>query len=280
MSLSLRDELRVVFCRDRVLMVRIGRSLTRRGIAYSMLEQITIELAAEGAAHSPEEAMKMLADAISALPKKPALAQVVISNHFMRYAVVGCDDSLSNAAEEQAYVKHRFTQLYGQDAETWEYRLDDGSEGATRLACAVDGRLMQALREVFKQAGVKLVSVQPHLMKAFNNSHGELRAQPVWFVTYSDGRLCIGVVEQGEWRDMRIVRVGEEWIGRLPEILDREAYLMEAGTNPEHVCLWSPEHWQTDLPAHERWKFRMLRPVIRPAFADGYDVSFAIALCG
>jgi hypothetical protein len=276
----LRDELRIVLGRDQVQWVRAGRRLTLRGIEYRIKELRTIPSAGGAAARHWEPVMRALAAALAAMEGKPARAEVVLSNHYMRYAMVANDVALSNAAEELAYARHLFVRLYGAEAEGWECRVDRNSEGGARLACAVDGGLMQALSATFAGTAVRLASVQPQLMKAYNNSHAELGGQRAWFVQQAEGKLCIGVVSQGGWCEVRSVRAGEGWLEMLPEIIDREACLMGMADSPEQVCLWSPELAAAALPRHERWQFRMLQPVIRPGFADGYDARFAVALCG
>lgn len=280
MSLSLRDELRIVLGRDQVQWVRAGRRLTLRGIEYRMKELRAFPCAAGTEGHPWEPVMQALGTALAGLQGSPARAQVVLSNHFMRYAMVANNETLSSSAEELAFARHRFVQLYGPDAEGWDCRLDGNSEGEAKLASAVDGRLMEELCAVFRDAGVTLVSVQPQLMKAYNNSHKDIGGQRAWFVQQGEGKLCIGVVEQGAWRELRTVRAGDDWLEMLPEIMEREVCLMGVKDSPAQVCLWSPEHWQAKLPEHGRWQFRMLQPVIRPGFADGYDARFALALCG
>lgn len=280
MSLSLRDELRVELGRDRVQFVRIGRKLTLRGVARSVLEKKSCACAAGEESPAWRVAMQVLESELAGMQSKPACVQVTLSNHYLRYAMIESDRGLSNAAEEIAYARHRFAQLYGPEAQSWELMLDGGEDGKRQLACAVDSPLLQALRGLCKRAGVKLASVQPCLMKAFNNCHADLQQKDVWFVQFDEGSLCIGEVRLGRWNSVRTLKAGSDWLERLPEILDREAFLTEQGTAPDEICLWSPEHWKTELPKSERWKFRRLQPVIRPGFAAEYDGRFAVALCG
>ena len=280
MSLSLRDELRVVLGRDRVQLVRIGRALTLRGVAHSVLEMKSYPCPAEAEDSTWNPVVQVLESALSGLQSKPVFARVILSSHFLRFAMIEGDQGLSNEAEELAYAKHRFAQLYGQDAEAWELSVDQDGTGEAQLACAVHGLLLQTLRATFIRAGIKLRSVQPYLVRAFNNCHPELQQQDVWFVLFDAGNLCIGMVSHGQWNSVRTLKVGNDWLDRLPEILDREAYLAESGTATDKICIWSPEHWKSDLPKSERWKFRKLQPVIRPGFAAEYDERFAIAMCG
>ncbi len=279
MSLSLRDELRVMLCRDQVQLVRIGRELTLQGRLYRVLDKKIFPCAADSDSLWGNAA-KTLEAALAELQKKPAFARVILSNHFVRYAMVPWSESLSNDAEEAAYAKHCFSQLYGADAESWELRLNQDIAGAPQLASAVDGQLLQSLRAIFARANVKLKSVQPHLMSAYNNCHTHLQTQDAWFVLFEQGNLCLGMVRQGHWGSVRTLKVGGDWLARLHEILDREVYLSELDTASDEVFLWAPEHLVADLPKSERWKIHQMQPVIRNSFAPEYEERFAVAMCG
>ena len=106
---------------------------------------------------------------------RKTVAKVILSNHFMRYTMMPWSETLSDAAEEEAYARHCFRQLYGADVEHWELRLSPQRAGLPQLASAVDRRLLAALRGVFERNGVALESIQPRLMAAYNNSRRTLQ---------------------------------------------------------------------------------------------------------
>ncbi|NOU01302.1 MAG: hypothetical protein HOO95_06995 [Gallionella sp.] len=277
MSLSLRDELRVVLSRDQVKLVRIGRQLTLQGIYSRVLEKKSIAYTAD-ADSSWSNAVKTLAAALSELSTKQAVASVILSNHFVRYAMVAASQTLSNEAEELAYAKHVFSQLYGTSAEASEIRLHQGSAGAAQLASAVDGQFLRDVRAVFAAANVKLKSVQPQLMTAYNNCHSHIPKQDAWFAVFEQGSLCLGLVQQGQWCSLRAIKVGADWLEKLPELLDRETYLSEVDTLADEIFLWAPEYWKTALPKSLKWKIHKLQPAIRASFAADYDERFALAM--
>jgi hypothetical protein len=278
-SLSLRDELRIVLCRDQVQLVRIGRELTLQGRQDQVLDKKIYPYDADAVPRF-DNVVRVLELALSELPKKPAHAQVILSNHFVRYTMVPWSDKLSNETEELAYAKHCFNQLYGATAQPWELRLHQDFAGSPQLASAIDGELLQALRAVFVRAQVKLKSVQPQLMTAYNNCQEQLRNQNAWFVLFNQGNLCLGLVQQGHWNSVRTLKVGSDWLARLPEILDREAYLSELNTTSDRIFLWAPEQSAAVLPQSTQWKISLVAPVIRPSFLHEYDERFAMALCG
>jgi len=111
--------------------------------------------------------------AISALKalefKQPCKVTVVLSNHFVRYAIVPWSSSLSTAAEEDAYIRHHFAKIHGERAKAWGLRASESAADAPRLASAVDQALIDSIRDCFPKGGkARLISVQPRLMSKFN----------------------------------------------------------------------------------------------------------------
>jgi hypothetical protein len=277
-SLSLRDELRVVIYRDQIQLVRIGRQLTLRGRQSRILEKKIFPFAIAEGAYS-DAAIQALESALSGLEKKPAFASVILSNHFMNYAMVELNQSLNSEAEEQAYAKHCFVQLFGTGAESWEIRLNRDDSGARKLASALDAAFLQNLRAAFARAGINLKSIQPCLMAAFNNSHSELQNQDAWFVLFENASLCVGLVKQGSLGSIRTMSVDKDWLEKLTEILDRESYLSDCDIASDKILLWAPEYVKTDMPKTARWKIQKVKPEIRASFAPDFDERFALALC-
>lgn len=279
MSLLSRDELRVVLSRDQVQLLHVACKFSLQGKSCRVLDKKILPCVED--ADTPwGNAVKTLESALAALPKKPVAAEVILSNHFMHYAMVPWSESLSSEAEELAYAKHCFSQLYGAAAGSWELRMSQDFAGAPEFASALDGQLLQALRAIFATAKVKLSSVQPYLMTAYNNCHASLANQDAWFVLHEQGSLCLGLIQQGHWSSVRTIKVGGDWLERLPEILDREVCLSELDATTDNIFLWAPEHWTAVLPQTERWKIHKMQPVIQAGFAPEYDARFAMAMCG
>ena len=278
MSLSLRDEMRVVVYRDQIQVVRIGRQLTLHGRQSCVLEKKTYPFAVTKNAYL-EAAIKAIESALAGLQKKPAYASVILSNHFMNYAMVELNQSLNGEAEELAYAKHCFTQLYGVAAESWEVRLNRDDSCTRQLASALDAAFLQNLRAAFARAGIRLKSVQPCLMAAFNNSYSELRDQDAWFVLFENESLCIGLVKQGSLSSIRTMNVDQDWLEKLNELLDRESYLSDINIAADKIFLWAPEFVKADMPKSARWKIQKVKPEIRAGFAPDFEERFALALC-
>jgi len=156
------------------------------------------------------------ADTLRQLPGDAKL-DVVLSNHLLRYAVLPWSAALATEDEWIAYAQHVFGSTYGAAAAGWRIRICDGGRGHTRIACAADAALLDAIAAVERVA-----SIQPHLMAAFNARRREFGAEPGWFVLQEPGRLTLGLISGGEWKLVRNRQAPDGWRDSLNELLHRE----------------------------------------------------------
>lgn len=279
MSLLLRDELRIVVCREKLQLLRIRSRFTRKGWQFSVLDKD--EIAFEADLESPwKNAIDKLATEVLRLTSKPKLVRVVLSNHFLRYAIVDVDQAIKSKAEQIAFVKHRFVQVYGEAAESWELRLDQECPGAPYLACAVDGIMLFNIREIFAQANIKLQSIQPCLMAAYNQSQSRFSNKNAWFVLFEDGNLCIVWLKAGHPCAIRTIKAGEDWQEKLPEIIDREAFLSNCDTDTKDIFLWSTDPRKNAAPVNGGWNIENIQLAIPEGLVAQYDERFSLAMCG
>ncbi len=273
MLLSLRDQLTAIVSPEQVVLVHTRPQWTRRGLVERVLEKKIIPCLADGE-YTWSVAIQTLDTEMVKL--SPASARVILSNQFVHYAMVDWNEALSNDREASALARHRFVQLYGASADVWELRTNQDAPGAELLASGIDPRLLETLRAAFFRNKVKLVSVQPALMAAYNNSKKALRGEDAWFVQYEAGCLCLALLQQGRCRSVRTMRVGEEWSAELPVILARESYLTELDVTTEQIYLWAPESGALAVDAG--WQVSRLQPVIRHGFMPDYEGRYAMAM--
>lgn len=182
---------------------------------------------------------------------KPCHVTLVLSNHFVRYAVLPWSDGLATPAEEEAYLRHHFGKIHGERAKGWSLRASEAPRGAMRLASAIDTALVEALRAAFpKNAKAKLVSVQPELMEAANRWRQAIPAAGAWLVLAEPERACIALHAGQGWRSVQNAK--GDWF----TLLDRERYRLHGaeGEVPNLVLLCG-----TKAPANsDGWEFREL----------------------
>ena len=173
---------------------------------------------------------------------------VVLSNHFVRYALVPWSDAIASAAEEQAYLRHHFTKIHGERAKGWQLRAGEAPKGAPRLASAVDSALVDAIRTAFPRSGrAKLVSVQPALMYIFNRSRPAVPKPGAWLVVAEPERTCVALHAQGAFRAVQNAK------GDWRTLLDRERFRVPMeGALPDLVLLAGAE----PPPIDPHWNFK------------------------
>jgi hypothetical protein len=274
-----RDELHVVLAPRQVALVRIEWMLTRRGLIPRVGEKCVVDCSAASAGETSwHAAITQLETEMPRMLARKMAAKVILSNHFMHYTLMPWSETLSDEAEDEAYARHCFRQLYGADSEQWELRLSPQPAGLPQLASAMDRGLLAALRGVFERNGITLSSIQPHLMAAYNNCRLSLKEHSGWFALYEAGCLCLALLQQGRWVSVRTMRIGSDWCGQLALVLERESYLAEPEIATQAVFLWAPELGAAVLPGDSRWQIHNLQPRVRPALVPEYEGRFAMAM--
>ena len=179
----------------------------------------------------------------------PARVTVILSNRFVRYAVVPWSGALGGAAEEEAYLRHHFAKIHGERAKGWALRASEAAAGAPRLASAIDGALVEAIKDCFQHGKAKLASVQPQLMTRFNEWRGGVPAAGAWLVMADAERACVALHSGGRWRS--VLSAGGPWLA----LLERERYRLQGGDAGELPSLVLLAGART--PAEKgSWQFR------------------------
>jgi len=169
--------------------------------------------------------------AVDALPaalgeRAPRRLSVILSHHLVRYALLPWSAALKSDEAWRAYAEHRLAAIYGAPAAPWALRVAATAPRGARIACATEQALLDALQAKLRERGVRLESVQPHLMAAFNRSRRRLRGASCWLVVEEGGRLALALIERGAWRSLRSRRVDARWRDALPMLLAREGALL------------------------------------------------------
>ncbi|MFN7085527.1 MAG: hypothetical protein ACK4N4_02730 [Burkholderiales bacterium] len=220
-----------------------------------------------------------LRSAAEAWRKDIVTVTIVLSNHFVRYALTPSDTAVSGTAEEHALARFYFTKVHGERARSWEVRLDDAARGTPRLACAIDAALLEALRACFPPRGrMKLVSVQPLLMSAFNCWRREFPPGGAWLLLLEAGRACLGLLVGRNWISVQNVKGHfpdeQAWV----ELLDRERWRTGLDRVPETVLVHAPSFPDALRGTGSGWKLQKLRVAMPVELSPAADSIYAAAL--
>ena len=280
MSLWSHRELRVVICPDQVALLPVRRRLGLRKLRRTIDEPHIVSCNCASGIPPWRAALLALETALPGFSNGKTAATVILSNHFLRYAMVPWRAELVDAEEELSYARHCFAKVYGNASQQWELRLSQSAPESPRLASAVDTELLVALQGVFDGAGVGLFSIQPHLMAAFNGFRGDMQQRSAWFALLEPGNLCLALLHQGRWQRVRSLRIGSDWREDLLQALEREAYLTDQQEASNEVYLRAVEPVDPSLLELGPWQFHVLSSGLAPVSASAQDRHFAMAMAG
>jgi len=158
-------------------------------------------------------------------------AEIIISSHFARYAVIPWSVDLAVESERQAFMRYRFNALFGDAAKTWDLQMSEPEFGQTTIASGVDSSLINALHEVLATANISVNSISPYLMLAINQSVQQIQQQKTqqltiyqdfWFAVVESERLCFALIENSAWRLVKNVAVEMDLNTQLNTLIQRE----------------------------------------------------------
>jgi hypothetical protein len=200
-----RDELGIYLAPHKLALARIGRGVHPRPVAEAGWQN-----PAQGDAHW--SAVLAALDVQLSLPEwHDATVRVVLSDHWVRYAMVPHSDALSGDDERMAHARHVLTGIYGEVVAQWSVTLSDSRPGRPLLACAVPAALVDDLGLLLARHRLPLKSLQPQLVAAYNHWRGSLPDGGAWFVTLEQGTLAAARLVPGAWDRVHSVRIGADW---------------------------------------------------------------------
>ena len=183
-------------------------------------------------------------------------AAVVLADQFVRYTLLPWNEALKGAEHWNALASHRFTTLHGPKAGEWQINVAQTSPMGPRIACAVDRSLMQRLAEMFTKVNVRLVSVQPFLVAAFNRIRKTVGNGMCWIVVEEPGRLTLALIQRGMWVAIRTRRADKSWRNVLPEMLERESAFLGLSTPVTRVIVCAQGEFNTEK--YDAWRTEAL----------------------
>jgi len=183
-------------------------------------------------------------------------ASVVLADQFVRYVLLPWNETLKTPEQWLALARHRFGGLYGARAAEWEVKVTETAPMGARLACAVDRTLINELTRQFLAAGVKLISVQPFLVAAYNRIRSTVGNGSCWVVVEERGRLTLVLIQRGAWLAIRSRRCDERWRIVLPEILERESAFLGQSEPCTRVIVCAQNGFDTQM--RDQWRAQAL----------------------
>jgi hypothetical protein len=180
-------------------------------------------------------------------------ATVILSNHFVHYALVPWSDLIESDEEGVSLARHHLAETYGAAAERWQLRIAGTDADAMRLVSAVEPELLDELRRLIGAAGLRLVSIQPRLMAVCNRHRQRLGAGESWLALVEPGSLCLALLQGEGFAGLRQARLGEAWTVDLATTLERESLLAESAVAVRQVFVAGAGVAEAPLPPGSPW---------------------------
>lgn len=271
MSPLLRDRYCAVLRPDRVDLIRLKRGFKP---VLDLKQSVPVAAGTEGAPWLP--AVAALREMVAGDAVARGDLAVVLSNHFVRYLLVPWDEQVGSIAEYEGYARIAFEGVFGETARAWTVRVSPERFRAPRLAGAIDGELSQALRQAGRDK-LRLISVQPYLMAAFNRLGQPFRRRDFFFLLAEPGRACALAAVGGIWRVVRNHAVNDD--SAISALVERELRLLETNEGPvPNLYVHAPGFRQLKLPIVAGAAPRVLALPPVPGFAPDADMPFSMAL--
>lgn len=216
------------------------------------------------------------AAALAEFPGKPV--RVVLANRLLQFRILPWRDDLPGDEEYRALAQLEFAAAFGALADGWTIALSDEAPGQARIAAAVPGELLAAIRDGAAAQRVRITGIRPALAVAagFWASAGEALQ---WLVVAEPGQLCLAARDASGWRWLRQTRVGSDWAMRLPGLLEEEARLSRLEWSREATRVFAPEANRDELGALQQLGFAGLELAPQPDFPPEGDIKFITAWC-
>lgn len=216
----------------------------------------------------------------AALTGARAEVTIVLSNHFARYLLIPHGEKLSRADEQMAYMRFHFARVHGERSGAWELRATpETGDSCARVASAIDAELTRSIRACFPAQGrMRLVSVQPYLMSAFNHWRSAIGSAPAWLALVEPGRTCLCYFEHAHWSAVRNLKGTFYDAHSLAVLLGRERRLVPNGASSTEVLVrLACDAGSLDAKPYG-WRFREL-PLRTPrGLRPSRDPRFELAL--
>jgi hypothetical protein len=226
------------------LVGRSGGWLKRDAAGAGRLSTVAVEPGRSPADWRP--ALEALLPALAEAGAEGGEVTVVLSNHFVRYALLAPNPALKKDAEWREFARHRLASIHGAVSDDWQVRVSAAQAGGVRIVSAADKALIEEVRAKVGDAGGSLVSAQPNLIAAFNRTRELIGDSASWLVIRESGRVTMALFEEGTWKALRTRRFEDGTDVGLDEILERECALLALPGECTRAVVYVDEDFAVD----------------------------------
>lgn len=246
-----RDEVVIYIGPRRVALARRARGLRPRTVSET-------EIAVNGQCNDFGPTLTRLEDALTDAMWRDATVRVIVADSWVRYGIVPWPTERLPADGRMSYARYVMAESYGDSVSDWHLSLSDTPPGRAYVACAMPLPLRTRLQDALAAAGLKLTSLQPQLVVAFNAWRRHLPADDAWFVSLDDGSLAAIHLSNGEWDRVLATRVSQDWTVELDR-LQAFGRLHSQGNSTVPMLVDAPS-WMRHVHSQSTQALRWLEP--------------------
>lgn len=161
--------------------------------------------------------------------------RVIVSNALARFALVPFSTAVVGREADEALAAQVFRGTHGERVEGWRVRVSPAAHGQRRVACALDAALLEAIPAAAREHGLSVSAIEPAWAAGFNAAYRRLPAS-CWFAVTEPGRLVLGLLIDGEWRQLAAERCGDDARAALRQALMRESTVTDDPAAAQLPC--------------------------------------------
>jgi len=250
-----RDQIHISLSPSHVALLRYGKGLKPRLTAKTAVACQPV------AGDAPWSGALTALDGLFCKPEwQRADASVVVTNGFVRFQLLPWNENIIGAEEQRVFARHKLAAVYG-DSSEWEIRIAEGNAGTENLACGIHQKLLGSISACCSKRGVRLRSLQPYLMAAYNRVRPELAQGNIWFAVAEPERVCLMRLENGTWRSVHCRSLNtDNPLAALVTVIEREQQLAGLDGQTGRTLLYAPGVTSASLSAITKMKFKLVGP--------------------
>jgi len=252
-SLLLVNQLLVVLNTDSIAAVSRTRGLRRRIIDQKHLMFPQFIEAQKSELPNWLQATKQLDTLLATMQIQPKTElKITLASDFVRYMALPSQPIHMSAAEKLAYAAAAYREIYGEVVDGWDIKLNDSPDHQATIAAAIDKKLLDVFAQISLKYQLKLISVQPYLMSAYNCLSSQISKSSGYLAIVEFKRLLLINLDRGNCQNLRTYALGSDWQSELKSLLMRE--LLVSDNSNQEILVYAPVQKNIAIKAIESWK--------------------------
>ncbi|NQZ53778.1 MAG: hypothetical protein HRT93_05935 [Piscirickettsiaceae bacterium] len=127
---------------------------------------------------------------------KPGSIRFILSNHYVRYAVLPWQPDVFSQQDWQSLAENYMRTLYGNDIDNWTIRIAMQGYGQPLVISAIDQLLLMRLEALAQQYKWTIEAIEPALMSVMNHYHHKIKKHD-WLMLAEPQRLLLAEITKG-----------------------------------------------------------------------------------